>query len=264
MSKQYLTFFGVLAILFTGTIVKLSVNLNAKIIEQRNSLSKVANTLMQKYMKYDCDVKKKAGEKTNADKVSLSGGFCETAGKTDSGQHVHDKALIAHLSTFFEGKNVGSFGEGPGSYKSLLLATGKLKSYTGYDGSPYASENSDGEVEFLDLTIDAFNLPAFDWILSLEVAEHIPAEFESKFLSNIVRHAKEGIVMSWAKPGQGGLHHVNNRALTYIISTMDSLGFRHDPDASKAIQAACSVGWLRDNTNVYRRKLSNPLNPHFL
>ena len=40
------------------------------------------------------------------------------------------------------------------------------------------AENSDGQVEFLDLTIDAFNLPAFDWILSLEVAEHIPAEFE--------------------------------------------------------------------------------------
>ena len=40
------------------------------------------------------------------------------------------------------------------------------------------AENSEGQVEYLDLTIDAFGLPAFDWILSLEVAEHIPSEYE--------------------------------------------------------------------------------------
>ena len=86
------------------------------------------------------------------------------------------RQILSHFS--LTGKNVGSFGEGPGEYKRLLMATGKLKSYTGYDGSPYASENSGGTVQYLDLTIDAFGLPEFDWILSLEVAEHIPADFE--------------------------------------------------------------------------------------
>ena len=76
------------------------------------------------------------------------------------------------------GKHVGSFGDGPGEYKRLLDETGLLASYTAYDGSPYAAENSGGRVSHLDLTIAAFGLPAFDWVISLEVAEHIPAQFE--------------------------------------------------------------------------------------
>ena len=83
-----------------------------------------------------------------------------------------------HLFTSKLGKHVGSFGDGPGEYKRLLDETGTLASYTAYDGSPFASENSQGRVSHLDFTIDAFGLPAFDWVLSLEVAEHIPAEFE--------------------------------------------------------------------------------------
>ena len=76
------------------------------------------------------------------------------------------------------GKRVGSFGDGPGEYKRLLDESGSLASYTAFDGSPFASENSEGRVSHLDFTIAAFGLPAFDWVLSLEVAEHIPAEFE--------------------------------------------------------------------------------------
>ena len=81
------------------------------------------------------------------------------------------------------GKHVGSFGDGPGEYKRLLDETHSLASYTAYDGSPFAKENSEGRVSHLDFTIDAFGLPAFDWVLSLEVAEHIPAEFEGYILS---------------------------------------------------------------------------------
>ena len=73
---------------------------------------------------------------------------------------------------------MGSFGDGPGEYKRLLDETGLLASYTAYDGSPYAAENSEGRVFHLDLTIAAFGLPSFDWVISLEVAEHIPALFE--------------------------------------------------------------------------------------
>ena len=73
---------------------------------------------------------------------------------------------------------MGSFGDGPGEYKRLFDATSSLASYTAYDGSPFAKENSEGRVSHLDFTIDAFGLPAFDWVLSLEVAEHIPAAYE--------------------------------------------------------------------------------------
>lgn len=226
---------------------------------QRDSLSKTAMALMQRFMKYDCEI-----QKTKGSKVSMFGGWCQNAGSKNGGEHMTDKTLIEFLKTFFKDKRVGSFGDGPGEYKRLFDESGSLASYTAYDGSPFAAENSEGRVSHLDFTIDAFGLPAFDWVLSLEVAEHIPTEFEAKFLDNLARHAKDGIIMSWAVPGQGGLSHVNNRDLKYVIQALDSLGFAHDAEASKKVQAACSLSWLKQNVNVYRRKADSPLNPENL
>lgn len=226
---------------------------------QRDSVSKRAMKLMQRFMKYYCEIQKRKGSK-----VSMFGGWCLEAGSKGGGEHATDKTLIQFLKTFFQGKHVGSFGDGPGEYKRLLDKTGLLASYTAYDGSPYAAENSEGRVSHLDLTIAAFGLPAFDWVISLEVAEHIPALFERQFLDNLVRHAKEGVILSWAVPGQGGLSHVNNRKLTYVIHAFDSLGFYHDLEASEMVQAACSLSWLKRNVNVYRRKPNNPIKPEFL
>ena len=47
----------------------------------------------------------------------------------------------------------------------------------------------------------------------MKVAEHIPKEFEHVYIDNLVRHAKEGIILSWSKVGQGGHSHVNNQNL---------------------------------------------------
>ena len=99
------------------------------------------------------------------------------------------------------GKSVGSFGEGPGEYIRLLMATGTLKSYTGYDGSPYAHENSEGRVQYLDLTIDAYGLPAFDWVFSLEVAEHIPATFERSVRGG--QKSGKSFEATWGGPKSG-------------------------------------------------------------
>ncbi|CAG5124210.1 unnamed protein product, partial [Candidula unifasciata] len=55
-------------------------------------------------------------------------------------------------------------------------------------------------VKFLDLTAPQYGLPAYDWVVSVEVGEHIPAKFEDIYLDNLARHAKEGIVLSWAVP----------------------------------------------------------------
>ena len=149
---------------------------------------------------------------------------------------------------------MGSFGDGPGIYKKLLLETGKLKLYDAYDGAPFSEGTSEGRVQFLDLTLPQYGLPLYDWIMSLEVAEHIPNKYESIYIDNVARHAKEGVVLSWAVPGQGGYQHVNNRPLEYVIKLMDSLGFKHDPHGSDTLKKAASLAWLKGNTNVYRRK----------
>ena len=82
-------------------------------------------------------------------------------------------------------------------------------------------------MKYLDLTIPQYGLPAYDWIISLEVAEHIPKEFESTYLDNIVRHAVEGIIISWAIPGQDGVQHINNQPFYYVAFALAKLGFTH-------------------------------------
>ena len=36
----------------------------------------------------------------------------------------------------------------------------------------------------------------FDWVISLEVGEHIPEQYEGTFLENLVKHACKGEVKS--------------------------------------------------------------------
>ena len=121
----------------------------------------------------------------------------------NSTEHKTDIKLAGYLSQFLKGKQVGSFGDGPGLYKKYFDQTSFLKLYDAYDGSPFAEDSSEGRVKFLDLSIPQYGLPIYDWIISLEVAEHIPHQYEEIFLSNLARHASTGIILSWSLPGGG-------------------------------------------------------------
>ena len=193
--------------------------------------------------------------------MSASGGWCKVASSSTGGNHIHDKNLADELGKFFEGKTVASFGDGPGDYKKHIDTMKTLKLYDAYDGAPYCKEVSGGVVEFLDLTAPQYGLPLYDWVISLEVAEHVPKMYEGSYIDNIVRHAKDGIVLSWARPGQGGLSHVNNRPLEYVKKLLYEKGFTHDAKSSSRLQQASTLAWLRANTNVYRRLPSSPANP---
>ena len=152
---------------------------------------------------------------------------------------------------------MASFGDGPGHYKQLILETGKLRSYDAFDGAPFSEKTSDGRVKFLDLTLPQYGLPVYDWIISLEVAEHIPQQYESIYIDNIIRHAKEGVVLSWAVPGQPGQSHVNNRPHEYAKNLMENSGFKLDPADSKKLKEAAQYAWIKSNIYVYRRINTN-------
>jgi len=108
-------------------------------------------------------------------------------------------------------------------------------------------------VKFLDLTLPQYWLPRYDWVLSTEVLEHIPAEYESLVLDNIDRAAGRGVVLSWAVPGQRGFHHVNNRALVYVNQTMVNRGFVFDLKASLTLRENATLTYFRNNIMVFTR-----------
>ena len=170
-----------------------------------------------------------------------------------TGEHKTDFKLVKGLSRFLEGKNVGSFGDGPGVYKREILKLGQVKSYDAYDGAPFCEKTSEGRVQYMDLTIAQYGIPLYDWIVSLEVAEHIPQQYESVYLDNIFRHAREGIIFSWAVPGQGGMSHINNKPTSYVVNLMRNNGFVKDEELSILLRKSTSLWWLQQNTNVYKR-----------
>ena len=65
----------------------------------------------------------------------------------------------------------------------------------GFDGAPGIGKLTSGLVKHADLTKD-LSLGCADVVLCLEVAEHIPATFESTLLSNLNRHNAERAVSS--------------------------------------------------------------------
>ena len=149
---------------------------------------------------------------------------------------------------------MASFGDGPGVYKSYLEKQGLVKSYDAFDGAPFAEERTNKSVSFLDLTVPIYHLSQYDWVVSIEVAEHIPPQFESIYLDNLVRHAKEGVILSWARPGQLGLSHVNNRPIEYVKQQMRLRGLFYDGAFTSRLRRSTFAHWIRANINVFNRK----------
>jgi hypothetical protein len=181
-----------------------------------------------------------------------TGGWCQGAVNV---LHLTDGRLAVALATLLAGKTVLSLGDGTGVYRHLMLnSTVKVSRYDAYDGSPFISETTAGRVQFIDLTLPQYWLPRYDWVLCLEVVEHIPPEHESTVLDNLVRSAVEGVVLSWATPTQPGARHVNPRDSSYVHRVMTDRGFFLDADASTALRQASELMWFRNNTSVFRRR----------
>ena len=177
-------------------------------------------------------------------------GFWET---TDQTGHVHDKSIAAALSQYLaykEAKTVVDFGCGLGDYAKAFKADGyKVEAY---DGNPSTETLSGGIGKVLDLSKPFYLGKKFDVVLSLEVGEHIPKEFEDQFIDNITKHAKKHLIISWAVVGQGGDGHVNCANNDYIIGQIVDRGFKHNGKDSQTIRdAATNASWFSYTIMVF-------------
>jgi len=107
-------------------------------------------------------------------------------------------------------------------------------------------------VRFLDLILPQFWLPKYDWVMCVEVVEHIPEQHEPTVLDNIVRPALEGVVLSWGTPGQGGFAHINEKPANYSEDAMRKRGLHLDRVATTKLRSAAVWYWLKNNMAVYR------------
>ena len=144
-----------------------------------------------------------------------------------TGMYVMDwglAAAIAQLWIFKEGThdlNILELGAGCGCYTEYYQWLGfRMRAY---DGVPNIENLTDGLVATADLSKPQ-GFPEADWVLSLEVAEHLRPEETETFLNNLVRPAKHGIVLSWASPSTSRLRTaaINSTHPTMKRQTMRS------------------------------------------
>lgn len=230
------------------------------IIRTRNELSRQLNNMRRIIGQMQCEISK--------NKTNQQGGWCKETSQENSTEHATDKTLIPQLSKLLSDKTVASFGDGPGIYKREIEQLGHVKLYDAFDGAPYCEETSHRRVGFMDLTIPQYGIRQYEWIISLEVAEHIPEKYEAVYLDNIFRHATEGIILSWAVPGQGGLSHINNKPIEYVTKVMRDNGFKIDAEKTMKLQESASFSWFKRNMNVYVRNTTTSVGsegiPHHL
>jgi hypothetical protein len=173
--------------------------------------------------------------------------------------HGHDEGLADALVDFFRNEraqDVLDLGCGDGYYVTKLRGSGIV--CIGVDGNPYTANLLKSSCYIADLT-EVQNFGMFNWVLSLEVGEHIPQEYEEVFLKNLDKHNVDGIVLSWAVRGQGGDGHVNCKDNVEVIPTVCSLGYDFEVVQTNQMRERCAkypnIGWwFRNTLMIFRRK----------
>ena len=114
-------------------------------------------------------------------------------------------------------------GAGVGQYGHALRSLDSGTRWMGFDGSGNVEEMSDGLVGFGDLTIP-LALPRADYVMSLEVAEHVSHEHEAAVIRNLHVHNCVGIILCACAMADNTLHALLSIALTFLSSSLSFAG----------------------------------------
>tara|TARA_Y100000034_G_C6794219_1_gene355829 strand:- start:294 stop:857 length:564 start_codon:yes stop_codon:yes gene_type:complete len=167
--------------------------------------------------------------------------------KTDEGLLEALKAVVAEQETLVD------FGCGDASYSKAIAETGiKVEAY---DGNPNAKEVSGGFASTLDLS-EPFDLKKkFDVVMCLEVAEHLPKEYEDILIDNLLKHVNGYLIISWAIPGQGGVGHFNEQPNEYVRELFTKKGFTELVEVQQFLRNSVTwCGWFRNTTFVFYKE----------
>lgn len=169
-------------------------------------------------------------------------------------EHSFDEVLAKSIYEYINKKNCSTLldlGCGLGHYCDYFFKHGIYAQ--GYDGNPYTLELTNGKYGVLDLS-NVINLnKKYDCVLSLEVGEHIPKQYENIFIENIINHSSKYIILSWAVEGQDGLGHVNCQNNDYIKKIMFKYGFISCEKTQNIFRKNVSMYWFKNTVMIFKK-----------
>jgi cyclopropane fatty-acyl-phospholipid synthase-like methyltransferase len=181
-----------------------------------------------------------------------SRGFWEN--ETEEG-HYNDKFILEGINEIITENNIKSlvdFGCGPGYYVYNLR--NKLDYFEAYDGNPNTPIITGGVGKVVDLSENMDLGRTFDFVLSLEVGEHIPKQYETIFIDNLLNHSNKVIILSWATIGQGGYGHVNEQPNNYIESLFTPHGYTRNLEYEKRLRDSAHWWWFKNTIIFFEKK----------
>jgi len=164
--------------------------------------------------------------------------------------HRYDKALNDAIIHLFPVKTIVDIGCGRGEYIKCFLDNNI--NCIGYDGSPLTSELTKGLCQIKDFS-EPVDIGKFELVLSLEVGEHIPVQYEQVFIDNLCRASIRYICVSWGIVGQNGLGHVNCKNNDYIIEEFKKRGFYYLEIESKQLREFSELSWFKNTIMVFKQ-----------
>lgn len=175
----------------------------------------------------------------------------------DGYEYYFDESLASAMVQHFQRKkknwgkaNVLEFGSGTGKYIDYFRDN-KINA-RGYDGVHDIYVRSGGAVSHADLT-EHVKLGSADFVVCLEVAEHIPKKYEEIFLKNVLTHCEQSLILSWAPPSQGGVGHVNTKERADVVELLYQKGFQIDEGATNMLLRAATLPWFKENLMVFNK-----------
>ena len=190
-----------------------------------------------------------------------TGAWCLRKGSEQDGialadLHFLDKHVAeVVLSVIGQRGSVLDVGAGSGQY-CHFFAKKRDASATcdSVDGALNVESFTQGRVKWADLTqpllLDRHE--KYDWVLSLEVGEHLPAQYEDQFFRTLHEHNTCGVLLSWAIENQPGKGHVNTHNNDYVTAKMQALGYALDGDVTKRARTGAEHWWFEKSFMAFR------------
>lgn len=168
------------------------------------------------------------------------------------GGHKHDDGLVkAILEVYEPPESMADLGCGDGWYCKQFKDYGWPVVY-GYEGCQEVKEFSVyDDIMIIDLSLRRYVDIYYDFVLCIEVGEHIPKEKEQIFLDNVREFTSKNLIISWALLGQGGRFHVNERPQEYISEQLLKRGFIEHKEITKYLREKAQLKWLKRTVASY-------------
>jgi hypothetical protein len=168
--------------------------------------------------------------------------------------HLFDDKLANAILDLLKEKQISSlvdFGCGLADYVKVFKENNIY--CKAYDGNPNTETLTGGLGSVLDLSQEIDLNETFDCVLSLEVGEHIPKDYEQIFINNLCKHSKKYIILSWAVLGQGGDGHVNCQNNDYIINEMFNRNYTLNLEYTNSLREKINLFWFKDTLMVFEK-----------